>query len=241
MLKPILLTFFLLLSSFVYAQELRIGGTLTISVSPETLLAGYPFTLTFLVDYPAVDDVSVITPPIYGALTMDRFLRMPRMTEDGQVQTLIEFRLIPNVSGRIILNSFSIVTPHGVTETGLLAFDVQAIEHNLFTTLHFVWENNPQQLSAGERAVFSLRLNNSQAGNRQIQLPPQTFFMPEVPPGVILSRSQLSSREIEDGYMLRLSLIPLETGEFFLPARTLEQGNIRFEIPALRIRITERR
>ena len=98
-----------------------------------------------------------------------------------------------------------------------------------------IWEGAPAQMTAGERAVFTLRITGRTGG----QLPPEEFFMPEVPPGVILAPLPVSAEERAGGIVLKLNLIPLNA-DFYLPARVLQYENIRFGIPALRIGVSIR-
>lgn len=232
-----LITFFILTIT-IYAQDT--GSSVSVTVNPQRLIVNNPFTLSFLVDYPVPGNVSFVAPQIPDFIVIDRLIKMPKTAENGQVQTSIEFSLIASESGRITLEPFLIETTLGITETNPLVLEIHAENRNFVTTVRFVWEGVPQEMPAGERITFTLRVNTQRSGDVPSQLPPPAFFMPEVPQGVILSRSQLSSQEIENGNVLKLMLIPLEAGSFFLPARILLFGEMRYEIPALRIRLTGR-
>jgi len=92
------------------------------------------------------------------------------------------------------------------------------------------------QATAGERITLILRANNW-----FLQQPQPSFFMPEVPLEVLLSAAPITVRERETGILIKLILIPLSAGDVTLPARTLLYGNTNFEIPALTIRVLNRR
>jgi len=97
------------------------------------------------------------------------------------------------------------------------------------------WEGVRQPVTTGERLTLTLRANN---WNAPLASVPPSFFMPEVPQGVILAAQPVTAEERASGILIKLTLIPLVTGSFNLPARTLQHGNTRFEIPALHIRVT---
>lgn len=204
------------------------------SASPETPAVGYPWTLTILINHPVPEDITVIPPPFAGFLSLDRLTKAPRVTET-QVQTLIQYRFIPIYSGRFFLESFTVVSPKGITETVPFILNISAEgEEQRTPTMRMIWEEAPRQMAAGERITFALRANGWNS-----QQPPPEFFMPDVPQGVILSPAPLSAEERTSGIALKLSLIPISAGDFHLSARTLQYENIRFEIPAVQIRITD--
>jgi len=97
--------------------------------------------------------------------------------------------------------------------------------------LRLRWEG-VQQIRTGERSIFTLRANSWNA-----QRPPSTFFMPTVPQGIILSSQTVTAAERENGILMKLMIIPLTTGNITLPTRVLQYEGIRFEIPALNIRV----
>lgn len=234
------LILFLIFLSYGWGQS---GSRVSVTINPDVLIVGEAFTLTFLVDYPVPEDVSLIAPPFSASLTVDRFLRIPRAssaisdTGAGQIQTSMEFRLIPKTSGRIILNSFSVITPAGITEINAIVLEIRNEKEEQIFTHSLRWEGAALRITAGERVTFSLLI---QTRNENILSIPPAFFMPEVPKGVILSQSQINIQERERGIVLKLTLIPLSGGEFILPARILQQENVRFEIPELRIFVSNR-
>jgi len=202
------------------------------SINPEPLSPGKPFTLTLLVDYPVPEDVNVIAPPFSGFLTLDRFIKSPRITET-RTQTVFEYRLIPKNTGLFVLESFTVVCPGGITEAGPFVLNIRA-EGDAYRILvpRISWEEAPRQLATGERALLTLRANDwNEPG------PPPEFFMPQVPQGVILALAPLTAQERESGIAAKFTLIPVTVGDFRLGARSLQYENFRFEIPALQIRI----
>ncbi|MCL2174798.1 MAG: BatD family protein [Treponema sp.] len=236
------LLLFLLISPLVLPQNSEAKIKVTVTINPYDLTIGNPFTLSLLVDYPVPEDVSVVMPKFAGSFVLDRYVRAPRVNPAGVKQTSFEFRLIPNEGGIIEIESISVITPNGIIQTEPVIFNIRGGQEERFTALRLVWEA-PQQISAGDRVTLILRVNSSEQAN---PLPPPSFFMPEVPRNVILSNLSLSPQDKEGGVVLKLTLIPLSAGNFILPARTLQQENtqqrqrIRFEIPVLNIRVTEK-
>jgi len=226
---------FILIVFAITANAQDSGSMVAVTINPEAPLPGMPFNLTFVIDYPFADSVSVIAQPFSSSITVDRISKYPR-TFETQTRTVVEYRLISNTSGRIFFNSFSIYTPQGVTETGTFTITIGASPgQQRIITPRLYWEGAPLVITTGERIVLTLRASNWAA----LQ-PPPAFFIPEVPAGVILSAQGLTATEREGGVVLKLLLIPLTQGEFVLPVRVLQYENTRFEIPALRIRIISR-
>ena len=221
---------FIFIFSFCLAEGQEHELKIIVRTNPETMITGEPFTLTFIIDYAAPEQVNIISPPLPASLMLDRFIKFPRITE-SDTQTVAEYRLTANTAGRVSLDSFTIVTPHGIAETGAFALTIRTpgIERTL--TARLVWEV-PPRFTVGERAVITLRANNWNA-----QQPPPSFFMPAVPQNVILSSSPITAQERESGVALKMILIPLAPVNINFPARTLQHDNVRFEIPALNIRV----
>ena len=262
----ITLSLFLLIFHTAFSQETenadepekpkRLSGSkIRVIIAQDTLTVGSPFTLTILVDYPEPEDVSVIAPPFPETISMEKYLRAPRVTgnptpaeiekakQQGQnlIHTSVEFTLIPRAAGRIELSSFSVITPEGAAETGAIILNTQYQERGqVIQSVRLSWEGAPAQITAGDRVTFVLR-TNPPAPVSALSLTgslPHSFFMPEVPRGVILSQVRISQEEKESGVALKLTLIPLSEGNFNLPSRNLQYDNIRFAVPALNIRIT---
>ena len=225
---------FILLFPHVSAQS-NGPAAVVVTVNPEVLIRGVPFALTFVIDYPVPDYVSVIAPSFTDALSLERIVKYP-WTFGTETRTVVEYRLIANTTGRIILNPFMVYTPQGAVEINPFVLSIENPNpQQRIITHRFSWEGVPGQLAAGERITLTLR-----ASGWNSPQPPPAFFMPEVPQGVILASSAVSPQERADGIALRLTLIPLAPGDFNLPARALQHEATRFEIPALRIHVTAR-
>jgi hypothetical protein len=203
------------------------------SVDPAIPVVGRPMTITLLIDYPVPEDVTVIAPSFSGSLTLDRIAKTPRVTET-RVFTVVEYRFVPVSGGRVVLESFTVVCPGGVTETGSFVLNIRREgEEPVLLTPRLAWEGAPRQMAAGDRVTLVLR-----AGGWNSRRPPPEFFMPPVPQGVILALSPLSEQERAGGIAVKLTLIPLNAGDFRLSARVIQHENVRFTIPALNIQIT---
>jgi len=223
----ILLLFF---APLVFSQETQ---KVLIETNSETPTVGEPWTFTLLVNHNEAEEVTVISQPFAPSLFLDRMLKIPRRT-GSRTQTAVEYRFIPNAAGSFTLESFTVNTPAGVSKTEPYVLQVRPREAEAKPyTPKVVWEGAPAQMAAGERAIFTLRIYGW--NSRQ---PPSSFFMPEVPRDVILSPLQITAEEREGGIAVKLTLIPLKAGDFRLPGRIIQYENIRFEIPALNIRIT---
>ena len=237
-------------AQFLAAEEIvaapALGSRVTLSVDLHDISVGSPFSLSLLVDYEKPEDVNVTAPVYTGILTLDRFLKTPRILGQdraGQNRTLtnIEYRFIPIQEGEFTLGAFTITTPDGVTVTQPVVLNVQRRTLGPgILNLQLRWEGAPRQIAAGERATFLLHVNDPRQGSERILYPPPSFFMPQVPRGVLLSQEPLSQQERDAGFVLKLALIPLAAGEFNLTARNLLHDNVRYRIPALRITVTER-
>ena len=225
---------------FESAEKIDLHVSAQISV--RTVTVGTPWTFTLYVNHAEPDEVTVITPPLAPSLFLDRVYRIRGMI-DTDIQTVIEYRFIPNSPGRFFIEPFTVITPHGIAETERQFFDVAGLSvEQRRLSRRMVWEGSPRQMAAGERAVISLRItdrdSNSNAGRMPALSMLPDFFMPEIPRGAIIVSSPLSAEERERGFVLKLALITLEAGNFILPARQLQYENTVFEIPAVNIRVT---
>jgi len=235
MFRMILIVFLLIVSPAIYAQDSAhpSGGIpgVSIEASPRTPEIGVPWLLTLLVDHNVPDEVTVIAPQFASQLFMDRLVKTPRVA-DSRLQTVVQYRFIPNAAGRFLIESFTVITPYGNTETEPFVLEIPgpAVGQSTLSP-RIIWEGVPTQMAAGERAVIALRITDSSAG-----FLPQEFFMPEVPRGAIIEALPLTAEERSRGVAIKLNLIPLEN--FRLPARILRFENSVFEIPALNIRVT---
>jgi hypothetical protein len=213
------------------------GPDVFMSIDPEIPVTGKTVTISLIIDYPVPEEVTVIAPSFAGSLTLDRIVKNPRVT-GTRTFTVVEYRLIPERSGRIVLESFTVVCPAGIRESDSLTLNIRGEgEEPLVLTPRLAWEGAPRQMAAGDRVTLVLR-----AGGWNSPRPAPEFFMPPVPQGVILALLPLSEQERAVGIAVKLELIPLTHGDFRLSARTVRHehvnGNVEFLIPALNIQIT---
>jgi hypothetical protein len=211
----------------LYAQEK--SPEINVITYPDSPVVGQRWTLTLFIDYPDPDDVFV-SPPNSEALSLERILKTPRVT-GNKVQTVIEYRFTPNKSGRFILEKFTVICPVGSVQTDPIILNIREnIENKVTNTFQLDWEID-SPVRPGERTILTLR-------GRDSQLPPADFFLPQTPPGLILSLLPLPEQERKTGIAAKFIIIPLETGDYFFEERFLQYENINFNIPALKINAT---
>jgi len=236
-----LIFLFLFVHFFLYAQEDTDeeeieedpGPEVITSVDPEIPVIGRSMTISLIIDYPVPEEVNVIAPPFTDSLILDRIVKNPRVTET-QVLTVVEYRLIPVRSGRVVLDSFTVVCPAGITESESFILNIRGEgEEQIILTPRLTWVEAPRQTPAGDRVTLVLR-----ASGWNSPRPAPEFFMPPVPQGVIIALLPLSEQERAGGIAVKLTLIPLNPGDFRLNSRTVRHENVIFSIPSLNIQIT---
>lgn len=251
--KFFLLVILILTSSLILHAQGN-NQSFGVSINTDIPVAGRPWTLTFIIDYPDPDDISVVMPSLKqtgakdGEITLDRIMRSTKYDNEN-IQTVIEYRFNVIKSGSINLEKFIISCPYGIVETNPLLLQVQAApEVQIQKTesplvFRLVWEINPPQtgtvwqMEKGQRAVLSLRYHPANPRSSQdTPNPPPGIFLPEVPPGTIIS---LSDPAQDDQIAANIIFIPAEAGVFSFAAGTVYSGNTRYQIPALRINVKE--
>lgn len=211
----------------------------SVQYSSENPIIGRPWIFTIIVDYPNPDEVTLVS-PMFGFLALERIAKSPRLIE-GRLQTAADYRFIPNRTGRFTLESFAIICPSGVASTEPVFLNIHAENEDAEpVVLQLVWNNAPARLEAGEQAVLFLQSNlKPSAEDINSGRPPYGFFVPEVPAGLILQHLQLTEEDEETGAFAKFVLIPLE-GNVNLPSRVLRHENTIYQIPPLRITVTNR-
>ena len=232
--------FLLLLAPEMFAQdtwqeeaEADIVLNIFTQTSVRTITVGMPWTLFIYVNHSIPDEVTVVTPQFAPSLILDRIAKTPRMI-GMNLQTVLEYRFMPDSPGRFFIEPFTVITPHGRADTERYILDVRGLtaEQRVFAP-GIVWEDVPRQMAAGARAAIALRITGWDSNS----LPPD-FFMPEIPRGAILVSLPLQAEDMARGIVLKFNLVPLEAGSFILPSRTLRYENAVFNIPALSINVT---
>jgi len=217
----------------IHEPEPEIILHVTAETTARTITAGSSWTLMLYINHSIPDEVTVITPAFAPSLFLDRIVKITGIV-NAQIQTIIEYRFVPEAPGRFFIEPFTIITPHGRTSTERYILDVRSLNNESGTlTPRIAWQNAPRQMAAGERTEITLRIT----GWDSRRLTPD-FFKPEIPRGAIFIPSQLSAGERDSGIVLKFTLIPLETGDLIFPPRTLQYENAVFQIPVLNIRVT---
>jgi hypothetical protein len=233
----------LLLSTVLYAQEPRV----LIQSAPDRPVEGSTLTLTLLIEHGNPDEVNVLAPPFTDGLFLDYMLKGPRLVNPAEAAdlnrwTTIEFRFALTGHGTITFEPFTIITPHGQTQTYPFDIVVQRSPgaSGIGETMRFrlSWEDVPAGLKIGETAIIALRVN----GWKNVTVLPESgSFLPPVPPGHIIESLKLSEKEKSTGIALKLRIIPLETGLLTIGSRRLTIENAVYEVPVLRIPVSRAR
>ncbi|MDR2952857.1 MAG: hypothetical protein LBU82_06420 [Treponema sp.] len=210
------------------------GLLVEVDIFPQEPVAGAPLTVTIFANYPAAGAVTVIAPVFPPQLALDRMVKAPK-TREELVWTAVEYRLIPSVQGLYILEPFMVTCPAGEARTQPVVLEVSLPNQVKNVPVPRIgWEGVPSMMTAGEKANFSLRVSG--LGSRKL---PEGFFTPEVPRKAVLETMPVTVDEKTGAFIAQFSLIPMESGEFRLGARTLYHENARFDVPSLRIRVNE--
>jgi len=234
----LLIPFLLLNAQETDTEEIEDPGPdVFVSVNPEIPLTGKPVTVSLIIDYPVPEEVTVIAPLFANSLALDRIVKSPRVT-GTQTLTVVEYRFTPVRSGRVVMESFTVVCPSGIRETDSFVLNIRSEgDEPVILTPRLVWEGAPRQMAAGDRVTLVLR-----ASGWNSRSPHPEFFMPPVPHGVILALLPLSEQERAGGIAVKLDLIALDPGDFRLSASTIRHNtadaSVVFSIPALNIQIT---
>ncbi|MDR2923119.1 MAG: hypothetical protein LBU85_07245, partial [Treponema sp.] len=150
----------MLLQAAAHAQEPRI----LIQTAPDRPVEGTALTLTLLAAHSNPDEVNVLAPPFTDGLFLDFMLKGPRMANlpdaaDLSRWTAIEFRFALTGHGTVTFEPFTVITPHGQTQTYPFNIVVQRDPNaNGNRTVYFrlSWENIPASLKIGETANIAL-------------------------------------------------------------------------------------
>jgi len=224
-----------------------------LEASLEPPVVGSTWVLTVLADHDNPNQVSVMEPPLADGLFLEQILQGPRLVNLGswltgvphgatyERWTATEYRFVLNTYGTFNFGPFTVITPQGQARTRPFTLEVQppqlaAGARHYGTT----WEGMPQSLGTGESVVFTLKLGDGTYQEPMPTVVPRAgLFMPTVPPGHILESLPITQAEASQGTVLRLRLIPLEAGAFFLAHRRFSYGNAVFEIPTVHIPVSQ--
>ncbi|MCL1993333.1 MAG: hypothetical protein FWG66_10365 [Spirochaetes bacterium] len=224
------------IAPWFFAQGLS-GSEVSLSFYPQTPVVGQSWLISLQIDYPEPDSVAVLEPLISPLLFLES-VSQNRQELPAGAQTVVEFRFVPINPGNVTLQAFTVLSPQGLTQTlpvsvTIAAQGVVATEDELLRPA-VSWEGLPAAPVVGEPFIFYLRVADFPA-----PLPPAGFFMPDIPPGIILEslNPQAAALALAEGggFLLSFRLIALSPHLVYLPARSLRHGNLLFEIPALHI------
>jgi hypothetical protein len=245
----------LLAHSMLFAAENETGARILFRSLPARPVAGSTWTLTLLIDHNEPNEVNVLAPHFDEAIFLEQVIKTPRLINpymtDVEVSintpsefferwTAMEYRFVLSSPGTVSFDAFTVITPQGQTVTPPFTLNIQRPPNTAVQTAspsyRFVWEGTPSEMKTGENAVFLLRYSG---GNYAASPPKAGQFLPSVPPGYILEFLPLEPGEISTGIALKLRLIPLEANPFSLARRQFSHNGAVFEIPALRIPISQ--
>ena len=237
----------------IFPDEDETGLRILFFSAPDRPVAGSIWTLTLLIDHHDPAEVNVLSPHFTGDLFLEHVLKSPRFINPGhnitspERWTAMEYRFVLNSPGTISFDAFTVITPHGQTMTAPFSLNVQGPPNMAegparpsagppaWPHYRLVWRT-PSELRTGENVVLTLRFSG---GNYTGALPETGQFLPSVPPGHILEAIPLAPEEKSAGIALKLRLIPLEAAPFVLAGRQFSHNDAVFEIPALRIPVSQ--
>ena len=255
----------LLIAPNVFSADDSAGRTARTRVlvrsSPDRPVAGSMWTLTLLIAHADPYEVDVRAPHFTGSLFLDQVIKAPRLLNPATGQmlsvnvpleqvppeqtkafehwTVMEYRFLLNSPGTLSFDAFAVITPRGRTETAPFEINVSMPPGTTeIRRYRLVWEGMPSSLAIGENAVFKLRVDSPDV-LKEVGIHEAGLFLPAVPPGHILEPLPLAFEEKSAGIALKLRLIPLAAIPFVLERRQVSHNNSVFEIPALRIPVTQ--
>ena len=243
--KRLPLIILLSLTAGVLFAEQEAGPHILVHTSPERPVAGSAWTLTLLINHSEPNEVEVLAPHFTGALLLEQVIKSPRSISTGTAAhlsppeaverwTAMEYRFALSSPGTVNFDAFTVITPQGQASTAPFNLSVQR-RHNAaeIQNYRFVWEG-PAELKTGESAVLTLRSVSPGFADSHFA---DGLFLP--PPGNILESIPLTPGEQSAGCALKLRLIPLEAQVFTLAKRQFSRSGAVYEIPALRIPVSQ--
>jgi len=244
--KPALAVLLALLAAgLLHAED---GPRVMLEVSEGTPAVGSTWVLTVLSDHHNPNQVSVLEPPFAAGLVLEQVLQGSRIVNLGswlageshapthERWTATEYRFVLNAHGSFAFEPFTVTTPRGQARTQPFVLTVQNPQAAAMPTRETAWAEVPASLETGESFILALR---SESADPERPAPRAGLFMPAVPPGHILESLPITPAQAAQGTVLRMRLIPLEAGEFALGRRQFSYGGAVFEIPDLRIPVSQ--
>jgi hypothetical protein len=230
----------------VFAQEDVSVRVLVRHSQEQPPVVGTPWVLTLLIDHSEPDEVTVMAPPFNDIISLEEMIK-GTLIMDGidtfyfEKWTATEFNFTLNNTGTVLFDSFTVITPKGEVQTEPFEITITIPQEVLEkANYRLSWQGVPREMKIGETLLLSLSFvglsRETPAGS--IPLPEYGQFFPTVPQGHILEFIPLSPEEKRTGLALKIRVIAVTAVPFTLDRRIITNGNLTFELPALRIPVS---
>ncbi|MDR0313405.1 MAG: SH3 domain-containing protein [Treponema sp.] len=232
----------------LYAQEGVERLNVVIQVTPASPVSGSTWTVTFLVDYPESQDVSVRPPYYPQGFYLERVrtsvrLYGPGATEDTDSDleesnrwTAVEYLFSVMAAGDFTLGSFQISAGARQNNTAPIAVQVLAAsqpQRQVSPSLR--WERIPSVMTAGVAIELTLLLSNWDTAKPV----PSNLFRGRIPENSILEELPFLGPGADRLIRYPVRIIPLEKGNFTLNTLIVQHEGERLEIPRIAVSVVE--
>jgi hypothetical protein len=231
---------------YLYAQEVEKELNVVIQVSEASPLSGSTWTVTFLVDHPDSQEVSVRPPYYPRGFIMERVrtsvrVYSPGVTEDTDNEessrwTAVEYLFSVMAAGDFTLGSFQISAGDKQNNTAPIAVQVRSpAQPQRQLSPSFRWERIPSVMTAGIAIELTLILSNWDAAKPL----PSNLFRGRIPENSILEELPFIGPGADRLIRYPVRIIPLEKGNFILNPLVIQHEGERLEIPRIAVSVVE--
>jgi hypothetical protein len=240
-----LMLLFFFFGFYLNAQEEE-KLNVVIQVTPASPLSGSTWTVTFFVDYPESQEVSVRPPYYPQGFYLERVrttvrLYGPGATEDGDIEessrwTAVEYLFSVMAAGDFTLGSFQISAGAKQNNTAPIAVQVRATsqpQRQISPSLR--WERIPSVMTAGIAIELTLLLSNWDTAKPV----PRNLFKGRIPENSILEELPFIGPGADRLIRYPVRIIPLEKGNFIFNTLVFQHEGERLEIPRMAVSVVE--
>jgi hypothetical protein len=230
----------------LYAQEAEKQLNVVIEVSEASPLSGSTWAVTFLVDHPDSQEVSVRPPYYPQGFIMERVrtsvrLYSPGAAEDTDIEessrwTAVEYLFSVMAAGDFTLGSFQINAGDKQNNTAPIAVQVRSpAQPQRQLNPSFRWERIPSVMTAGIAIELTLLLSDWDTAKPA----PGNLFRGRIPENSILEELPFIGPGADRLIRYPVRIIPLEKGNFILNPLVIQHEGERLEIPRLAVSVVE--